>query len=193
MIDLSFFCGEDEEVALPFSEGIYTYATDGYIIVRVPHREGADGKMPPGGIGFSFEPMHAGGWQEIPDLPAAQTKKCPTCRGIGKVNPCVDCDGEGEVYFSKGRHAYEFECQECYGDGVVPGKRETCRFCKGVGKMLADSLACTVISGTKLTLELLRKIKTLPDANIYLPPSPGGLVSFRFDGGVGLLAARNQD
>lgn len=91
-IDLKKFCEDDDAVRWyltePFSEGEYTYATNGHIIVRVPkcvdtqpheHMAGRGPKI------FADNPC--GELMDIPDLPNPETMKCTECE-----HGCAECD-----------------------------------------------------------------------------------------------------
>lgn len=114
MVDLKKFCSTDtlrKDLHEPFSRGEYTYATDGYIMVRVP-LVAEIGEVPytpnPEEI---FAPMPADGWRtlrvELP--PVAPPEECGLCYD-GSVHDCPDCT---------------CECDECNGTGLVPAKVST--------------------------------------------------------------------
>lgn len=196
MIDLSPFCGSfvDDKFASPFGVGDFTYATDGHIIARVPFVVGTEREPPVKIDGLQFSPAHEGTWQQIPDYEPPELRQCPQCQGHKKCAACEDCHGQGEVSFSIGRHEYECECKECDGTGFVPGGETPCDCCHAVGSVYKDHHAGLILEGAKLSLKLLDKIKSLPEAQIFLPAlNPAkGWVHFRFDGGVGFAMVMMQ-
>ena len=192
MIDLKPFCGEvfHEDLAEPFGDGIYTYATNGHIIVRVAAVPGVRQEFPlrmKEAVGnIMFIPDYDGAWVPIPAYDPPKKRPCHHCKGSGKSTGCDDCDGEGNIEFSRGQHDYEVECKECHGEGMVPGGEKTCATCDGSGEVYDDFYAGMKVGNVKLAIKLLDKIKALPGAELYLPAPESGMVNFRFDGGVGM-------
>ena len=199
MLDLSQFCGTDTDThsfSTPFSDGEYTYATDGFMMVRVPYIKGTERAAPVKLASSFFSPSANGAWQSIKGVPKPALKQCPQCKGTKFANECEDCEGIGEVSLDHGNWTYEVECKECDGEGFVPGGETTCSYCHGTGDVYADLYDSVRIEGTRLSLHLLDKIKPLPNIEIYLPaPSTGpakGVVPFRFDGGDGIIMAMSE-
>lgn len=192
MMDLQIFCGTvcRDDLAEPFGDGVYTYATNGYIVVRVAFVDGTKKEFPlrmeEAIRDVKFNPDHEGKWVSIPPYESPEKKTCHHCSGTRKSMGCEDCDGEGHIMFNHGRYVYECECKRCRGEGMVPGGENTCTTCDGSGELYADPYAGVKIGNVKLAIKLLDKIKSLPGAELYLPAPESGMVNFRFDGGVGL-------
>jgi hypothetical protein len=106
-IDLMPFCDHEPYRCLdaPFSQGEWTYATNGHIAVRVPRlaeipeRQGA----PPIDVEKVFIDNAATTYEQLPwfDLSPSQ---CSQCGGLGRRHKCPDC---------------ECECALCDGSGVA--------------------------------------------------------------------------
>jgi hypothetical protein len=110
--ELKAFCHPERyKLQTPFSEGDYTFATDGLMCVRVPRledvpeRENAPMNMlknvfDPNPSQGAFVPL---GLYEIPGLKGNQ--RCEVCGGQGQhlcnkcetLHNCGKCDGQGEV------------------------------------------------------------------------------------------------
>lgn len=190
-IDLQPFCGTfcNDNFDTPFGAGDYTYATNGHIAIRVPLIAGTERKPPIKlqGIKFYPEDEHLGHWMQLPQYEPPEKKRCGSCKGLKRSSTCPDCDGDGTVQMSHGRHFHEAECKECDGEGLIPGGDKTCSSCDGIGETYTDQYAGVKIENVLLAVKLLDKIKALPGAELYLPAPESGMVNFRFDGGVGLV------
>jgi len=203
MFDLSIFCGTSEEprsyLHTPWIERGGVAATDGHVMVFVESPQMVSGDVkdttPKAMIGkmdkfldleFSGN-AHPLSGIDIPKL------KCPMCEGSRFLvsTICEDCNGEGE--FQHGAHWYS--CQECEGDGknhVAADKGSTnsalCPYCSGIGiKKFADSDPYVKIGEVYVAPNILTRVNTLPNAVLYVGDDPGGSVTFRFDGGRGVL------
>ena len=192
MIDLTPFCAAvfHEDLSEPFGDDIYTYATNGHIIVRVAAVAGAKKEFPlkmKEAVGsIMFIPDYDGAWGPIPHYDPPKKRPCHHCKGTGKSTGCDDCDGAGIIEFSKGWHDYKVECKECRGEGMVPGGEKNCGTCDGSCEVYDDIHAGVKIGNVKLSMKLIDKINALPGAELYLPAPESGMVNFRFDGGVGI-------
>jgi molecular chaperone DnaJ len=62
-------------------------------------------------------------------------KACGTCQGTGakdgKLTPCQQCGGKGQVYVRQGFMTFSQTCPVCQGAGTMPG--EPCPDCNGQG------------------------------------------------------------
>ena len=62
-------------------------------------------------------------------------KACATCNGTGakdgKLAPCKQCGGKGQVYMRQGFMTFSQTCPVCNGAGTMPG--EACPDCDGQG------------------------------------------------------------
>ena len=192
MIDLQKFCGDEdrEPISKPFSRGDYTYATNGFLAVRVP-------RVPDIEENISAVPQLDDYFMNAPEpeswiVPVMEPVKlidCPDCGGIGKMNKCPECDGEGEVYYDNIYNSYKFDCKTCDGDGVVEagdGAEMVCSGCGGKGKVWPNK---QIMQGRlKYTSAILNLIIDLPGIKIEdTNPLPYRMVRFSFDGGDGLI------
>lgn len=108
MIDLQPFCGKDDPRAYlnaPFSEGEFTYATNGHILIRVAKRADIIA-LPEQMKGRCAKMFWDNPWREllpIPDVPPAEILTCVYCDGAGKLDfgdkdleRCDECEGIGK-------------------------------------------------------------------------------------------------
>lgn len=170
MTDLKPFCGQNDIrywLNEPFSEGIFTYATNGHIIVRVPRvdwvHEAPESMRGKAAKLFADNPPSA--MVAIPDIPAVPPQL-----------DCLYCDGKGKII-----------------DG---GFAETCEDCDGTGKTDArqdiDINAHFLAAPITFAAKYLRLIKSLPNGN-EISPNGIGPAWFNFDGGSGLLIPIRKD
>ncbi len=68
-------------------------------------------------------------------------KACASCNGTGakngKLTPCSQCGGKGQVYMRQGFMTFSQTCPVCRGEGVIPG--EPCSDCRGQGYVEEDA------------------------------------------------------
>jgi len=180
---LADFCGGRFD--RPFSEGKYTYATDGIVIVRLPAIGIAEPLDSFTGVSNQlFE--QKGKLVSLPKLPKETKNTCGICGGRGKVTKCPDCDGNGKIYYSTNNHEYEWDCKECDSMGYLPGEVKICSECNGTGKVIDNFHKIITINGHKLQLGYLRKLSKLPGIKIAAHPVEYRHY-FKFDGGDGIL------
>lgn len=195
--------GKDEILA-PFAFQGSSYATNGWIIIRV------DGVH----IDRTMD-THAG-----PDLLSTARKEvgnsttliteenllslmipCPNCdpSGTRKKIECDECDGVGEVYWESSRYTYEDECRHCNGEGMVwegDGKlnRAECKECRGSGfvhkneetrkyRNHAFEFDDFAIDGRFLALFM----REFGELTLYAPKHPLKPIYITFEGGDGLV------
>ena len=170
--DLRKFCGEGGltfDDRRPFALGGFCWATDACILVRVPY-EGPDSVPRPGEVKFPDAWIAWNGkigpptgkfqsdGEFVPLLPD------PAIQSVA----CWVCDS--------GRYI----CNACDDD-------QKCPCCYGVGKVYWPR---TMFIGTaKIQTRYYELIRTLPNPTFVIP-GPGdelNSISFRFDGGEGLL------
>jgi hypothetical protein len=103
-IDLKPFCADAtrSSISLPFHEEVWTYATNGRIIIRVPHREDIT-EVPDRPPTISKSPLkfnhdEIAGWEPLPEnIPPLHKETCEACgNGTESKEYCDECDGEGE-------------------------------------------------------------------------------------------------
>lgn len=62
-------------------------------------------------------------------------RACGTCSGTGakdgKLSPCSQCGGKGQVYVRQGFMTFSQTCPACHGAGTMPG--DPCTDCNGAG------------------------------------------------------------
>lgn len=208
MIDLSVFCKTDHDMLnTPWSEGDFTYASNGLLLVRVPRRDDVAEKIEAPniqgtslGAGFDKTPIE---WFSVPNIEIA-TKECQKCKGTGHQYTCPECEGSGEVSLSTDWSDYgEHSCETCGGTGQLSKDHwlrlmpkgsnpagEECHKCGGAGKLYDDGKAIKV-GDALFTDTLLKKVAVLPGCKIGVI---GELLPaiFRFDGGDGLLMPRHE-
>ena len=174
----------------PFTNGKFTYATDGRVIVRVPwigavpERDSA----PDPCTQLTWTHDEVDSWLPLPTLDDSMEAKCSTCCGLGKTTTCNECHGDGVVGFFNDFHDYECECQSCNGDGVSAGGVDVCSSCGGA-KYDAISVP---IGAALMGSTYWRQLHSLPNAMIEATPIPRGMIRFKFDGGCGLLMTRSH-
>lgn len=209
MIDLDQFCSLDSpnSISTPWSEGDFTYASNGHLLVRIPRRDDIPEKIgAPSiqgtslGAGFHKTP---GEWIAVPKLEIIK-EDCRYCKGRGKQYTCPECDGEGEVGLHTDWSDYgEHTCETCGGNGqlskdhwlrLMPRNSnpagEDCHACDGTGKKYDDGTDVKV-GGALFTDILLAQIATLPGCEIGVVDKLSPAI-FRFDGGDGLLMPRHE-
>ena len=190
-IRLELFCGSRPKMGEPFSQGVYTYATNGHILVRVDKDPKYDKNEGPCLMGLPFDHDKFATWQKLPKLPKA--KGCELCHGKGTVDECSECGGKGAIKWSNGRHAYEAECKSCNGDGLVGGRGLVCPNCRGMGTCHTYQ-SSILVKGFQLDMNYLERIKALTNPVLAFEPDDTccKIIRFKFDGGVGLLMPMRQ-
>lgn len=162
-IDLQSFCSTRRaEVDHPFTIGAYTYATDGYIAVRVLALPDARTEGPIGVVKY---------FKDIDGLEFVSVLIANLPPAGGKRNvECLDCDGRGK----------EHDCPNCHCK---------CESCGGSGKILVDDDQDTSVEfrGIAYGLVLFRRVLALPGLSWERLPQTREPTRFRFDGGFGLL------
>jgi len=190
-MDLSTFCTCIRDLPTlkePFSQGNYTYASNGHMIIRVPFRPDIPEKKPDN---LQLENLVFLNREEYTtEFPKYKTekKKCSWCRGSGRTQICQECDGDGYVELENDFNQYSAECKTCRGEGETPGGPEKCSNCDGTGQAYVDKYDHVDIGDVRLGKKLLDKIKDLP--GVRLGPVDGAerqQVAFCFDGGDGIL------
>ena len=206
MIDLKQFCSDETRprIAEPWSDGNYSYATDGHILIRVPRRKDVrDAKdVPDGAIEierfeniFKQEPKK---WFPIGKIKLEKIE-CNKCEGTGLAYTCPECGGKGYTSASNKFSDYDdLKCMTCDGSGtiskeqaerliknnVLPENYFECEKCAGRGWVYKDEI--TKFGVAKFSNVLLSRISALPNCKIgifgELEPA-----RFIFDGGDGII------
>ncbi len=158
--DLKRFCWPDIDrptIAQPFSQGSWTYATDGRMMLRVPRLAAvAEREDAPKNLDkniFATNPISEK-WQAVPvDLPDLSTnEECETCGG----------SGDHECHCG-----HNHDCGDCKGVGFRPAK--------------AQYVQIGIHSVSHI---LLHKIKDIPGIEICVSAKDGShALGIRFAGG----------
>lgn len=194
MIDLQRFCGTDKArsyLTTPFFQGGNTYATNGYMGVRVPGIRALIGANSAVNIEPIFAPADEADriWTAFEPVDERVTDRaCKECAGRGWILQCEECDGSGEVQCDTCGH--EDDCEECSGRGWFdPGKddvpaddRTACCYCEGLGREL-DKRFVDLGGGLWLTFRFLAAIQALPGPFEWsAPPRPLNVERIYFRG-----------
>lgn len=185
---LKRFCKSGKAIlSKPFSQGEHTYATDGFVAVRVPRiKEIPENPLTPNVNALPWDHEEIADWEELPEYSFEGTGICRECGGTGFQQTCPECDGKGEICVSTSYNEYHCECRTCGGNEVVPADSgERCEACYGTGKKLPRAVKC---GRGNISIKLLEQIKRLPEVKISREGSEQGLYRFKFRGGVGLVA-----
>lgn len=160
---LEAFCIPEDNrlhVKRPFTQGDYTYAGDGAILLRVSKLEGYEtlaGGQYPNAAALPWDHARLTDWCDLPEVDLEKLESCDECEG-GKepIKDCEWCDGTGK----NSRSAVRF------GSGHVAAY-----YLIKIKKHLA---------GVKISPYETTKL-------VYGSGVRGNPVRFTFDGGCGLL------
>lgn len=162
-INLIPFCHPDRKILkLPFSIGNFTYAGDGYCVVRIPRRSCIEEVLGAPDISklhfvqeIAFSPFnlddafaHPAEWET--------NENCRECNGSGSEHECPDCT---------------CDCEDCDGTGTVT----------------VPQMASCSVRGAIFRLRDIQLICGLSSVQFPIQPSQRDGVPFRFEGGVGLV------
>jgi hypothetical protein len=165
---LQKFCGKlgkRESIETPWTNGDYTYATDGRILVRVDNHPSArvceKGKIGLDVSVFAFDHNRLGPpcWIPVPDV-VLLSKPCLICQGLGR-KICVTCGSE-------------FPCTACSGDGIVFGENE-------------NRVAIVEAEVNGVYLKLIKDNLENAEIEIAEKGHEHDPLRFKFDGGLGYL------
>jgi len=183
------FCGLGERISDPFTEGDYTYATNGHIIVRVPKMDAVTKKAMINPTVVPWDHAILTEWKPIEDYPLPEKVVCPDCEGLKKI-VCPECDGKGETSLRGKLDYYDIECPLCDGD---LNYREECENCDSDGKRYEQKRPRIELKPWDVIVnaEYLYMIKTYLPGPHYLTVNradqdyPMGIIRFKFEGGEG--------
>lgn len=191
---LKQFCRNKEEgygsnrISEPYSQGDHTYATNGWIAVRVPRVvDVPEREKTPDMTRLTWDHDELDDWTDLPAYDTANAEECRHCKGTGKQQVCYECDGAGELDLESDYNSYTVECRTCRGDGIAPGRAEhldPCERCHGIGKDLVTPVAW---GSGHLSMFLLEAIKGLPGVKLSQRREGEQPFRFVFDGGEGLV------
>lgn len=190
-IDLAPFCARYDDSHFPQNPFVfngYKYATDGRICVRIPatgERDSADvvreAVESVADVEGEFLPWPASD-------PVQSMQDCEACRARGFIGgeDCKACDGTGTI---ECKHCgNDSECEDCDGEGHR-GQKVSCAACGGKGQ--SERFARQLIGSTWIKYEYDRLVRALPNPTFreIIFRGKTDAVAFRFDGGIGFVAA----
>jgi len=187
---LQSFCSKS--ASSPFQELFiiddFICATDGQIAIRIPrqydwHYAHIVGSI----ITLQWEPSIEGEWVDLPPYKLPNKEVCYACQGVGKINICPECDGDGYVELDSEFNSYECDCKYCDCEGIIPGDGDICGRCDGDGDMYPVDYSRIEFDGHGLNALLLEKIKDLPGVKLFSRRDEKQHFYFRFDGGHGII------
>jgi hypothetical protein len=194
-MNLNDFCCTDENhrhynIDVPYSQGEWTYATDGRILIRVPRlSEVTNEKGPKSEPLFNeaiLRPVTV--WQSLPPF-ELKIVDCQWCSGTGYMTECPSVTNNSPICKNgegKNCQKYNDDClKSCLptGKGAIP-----CEDCndgkiEDPGKII---MAGSVDEEVRVSAIYLDMIKDLP--NVLIAPYDAlSAIRFKFDGGEGLI------
>jgi hypothetical protein len=193
-IDLSRFCDPEPVVYgldQPWTFRGFTYASNTRIAVRVPTVQ-PDNVSPVNGnlfrVGTGGRVPHAEYllWDvcEAADEPWPAVElvdgltDCP--RHIDTMRECERCDGKGHLYDGE-------TCYRCDGSGHL--LQSLCAFCNGHHEVITPCLQ--LVGSLRIREEYDALIRALPNVR-WAEIASAEQISFRFDGGEGLVTSTAQ-
>lgn len=186
---LKRFC-HDNRVPMTelFSQGGYSYATDGKIAIRIPRVKMVGEKVgTPQMDRLPWGHRDVSDWMGLPYYDTTSLDRCGACHGDGTLQDCPECDGEGVVSLDNEYNEYECECKTCGGEAALPGdlvEGRNCSVCGGTGTALTEAISW---GAGYIAIHLLEKIKSLPDARLSLVGDGNAPFMFIFRGGEGIV------
>jgi hypothetical protein len=183
----------------PVSLGEWTYATNGFIAVRVPRRADIPEPDPdprnPNLSGMAY--WREFGSADFPPHPGFPEFDCVPCHHCdeGAVYDCYECEGTGELTLHSPYRAYnQIHCESCDGGGYlaksqIPARlfrpdaaAETCPACCGAGQVQRDAMCPTPFGPGRYMRRLLYAIHQLPELRVTFHERASGppILLFRF-------------
>jgi hypothetical protein len=194
-MDLNSFCCKDEthrhyNIDAPYSQGEWTYATDGKILIRVPRLPEITNEKGPKSEPLFNEAMlrPVTVWQSLPPFELG-VENCEWCSGTGYMVECPKV-----LNAPKCANGESKECQ-IYNDDCLKSCLPTnkcaipCEDCNGTGKVKDPGniiMAGSVDEEVRVSAIYLDMIKDLPNVMIA-PYDWHSAIRFKFDGGEGLI------
>lgn len=166
-IELMPFCStEDSRKNLmnPWSRDGFTWASNGFILIRVAYRDSVPPNPKAPGVKEVMK-CHVGAvFSELPSVKWPYTPREDTC---------LSCRGR----------RFKHDCPSCYCK---------CLQCEGTG--LDYQPVSVTIRGTAFSVRYIKMIIDIPGLEFYASKKylSNGYYPFRFQGGIGVIAARNE-
>ena len=202
---LQQFCSKsryEERKHTPFSVGEFSYATNGYLMVRIPRLDDVperDDALNLDRVAPSFATEIAL-WLPVPFIAPIAYISCEVCGISGKAYQCPECEGDGSVDPDTKFNSYNpVDCKTCEGNrqisreeinslnnyfGDIEIIEEVCESCSGEGKFYTAQ--AIPVGDALFSDKYLHSIGQLDGCEIgvvdAVKPS-----RFRFDGGDGLI------
>lgn len=171
----------------PWSVGEFTYATNGHLLIKVPHLHDVPAMIHPIRIDNGWPTEQPEQWFDIPICEAPAPVVCPKCKGKKpEKGKCPECRGNGIVEFKNRYNTYEAECASCDGTGT----ESVCSNCDGTGTV--EVIEGLPIGCSGFSKKYLALLATLPNCKIG-PVTQCGPAWFRFDGGEGAIMPVRPD
>lgn len=180
------FCSKevDRPISKPFSDDQYTYATNGFVMIRIDRLNDITDTPP-----ITLDPLIKQYFDCVPlcPMPEIKAKKvaCSKCDGEGKITECPECRGMGIIEWDNQYHSYKDECKTCDGEGVLPKGKDGCEDCEGSGKV-DDPHQSIEIDGVNFLPKTLEPISKLTNV-LFFVRSGYKPATFSFDGGMGIV------
>lgn len=185
---LNKFCSNDEirtNIQKPFTISDYTYATDGHIAIRVEKIKSIGEKEDSINVDKCLPwDDKIENWLPLPEYTVDISDNCSCCKGTKKSEECLECGGEGFLEFETNFNYYECECKTCVGNGYILSKNKTCLPCRGSG--IKNDIPI-YFKNIKLNMNLLERIKDLPNIKLGTPKGESDPIKIKFDGGDGFI------
>lgn len=187
---LEKFCSKERSgISSPFSQGAYSYATDGMIIIRVPKLEAIPERETPfiDKLSFHIDPSCQSIDVKV-DLEDYKKIQCHKCEDLAPDEVhCEECEGEGIVITETDYNQYENECLSCDGSGLDNNHfgRKTCYVCKGK-RFFYSPKSAVKIGDAHIHIDFFLLTQNLKNVR-FVPFGTINPVKFVFDGGCGLI------
>jgi len=169
-----FVCADPTRNAIceAWSRGKFSYATDGYILVRIPRLSEIPDKETGPDVDNIFPKDDPWEWFILSEIPIEDQPICSSCDGVAVDLKCPNCNGRGKYKSEK----KEYDCEECDGKGKID-----CSKCLGTGKLLPVG-----IGNSHFNYALLKKLQIISSCKIG-PMGASDPAWLKFDDGDGLL------
>lgn len=188
-----------KSITSPFSQGDYTYATDGHRIIRVKRVADISERTEAPSIDNLLKYFEAGvsanSYLSLPEVDfdaLIKMRSCPHCHGTKTYSICDDCEGEGVVYlYAKSGLEYECNCQLCNQNGTRAGEKgQACEECDQNGQISQNPPPIVNIGPAMFNAQYIKSISLLEGVQILQPATHVSALYFKFKDGDGLIMPR---